>query len=214
MNPEDPPDDWPPALETKRARVPPPERPHPERWPRWEPDRLGGEGAAPDEPRPGGLLGDRGGGRDGRRHGAAEHEPRLDDATRAQVRAADPDASAWVSANAGSGKTRVLTDRVARLLLRGVSPGRVLCLTYTKAAASEMQLRLFRRLGAWSMLSDAELRRADAPPRRRHRPTGRSISRTRAASSPRRSRRRAGSRSRRSTPFARRSCAASPSRPA
>ncbi len=71
--------------------------------------------------------------------------------------AADPDASAWVSANAGSGKTRVLTDRVARLLLRGVSPGRVLCLTYTKAAASEMQLRLFKRLGAWSMMDDAAL---------------------------------------------------------
>ena len=87
----------------------------------------------------------------------AAHEAALDDATRAQIRAADPDASAWVSANAGSGKTRVLTDRVARLLLRGVSPGRVLCLTYTKAAASEMQLRLFQRLGAWAMMSDTKL---------------------------------------------------------
>ena len=71
-----------------------------------------------------------------------------DDATLRQVEAARPDRSTWLSANAGSGKTRVLTDRVARLLLDGVLPEHVLCLTYTKAAASEMQNRLFRRLGA------------------------------------------------------------------
>ena len=58
----------------------------------------------------------------------------------------------------GSGKTRVLTDRVARLLLDGVSPQHILCLTYTKAAAGEMQNRLFRRLGEWAMLEDAALR--------------------------------------------------------
>ncbi|GFE49372.1 double-strand break repair helicase AddA [Roseobacter cerasinus] len=81
-----------------------------------------------------------------------------DDATEAQVRAARPDASTWLAANAGSGKTRVLTDRVARLLLDGVQPHHILCLTYTKAAASEMQNRLFRRLGAWAMLPEAELR--------------------------------------------------------
>ncbi len=79
------------------------------------------------------------------------------DATAAQILAARPDTSTWVSANAGSGKTRVLTDRVARLLLDGVAPQRVLCLTYTKAAATEMQNRLFARLGAWAMLDDATL---------------------------------------------------------
>ena len=83
-----------------------------------------------------------------------------DEASERQVQAADPRASTWLSANAGSGKTRVLTDRVARLLLDGVEPQRILCLTYTKAAASEMQNRLFRRLGEWAMLDDAELRRA------------------------------------------------------
>ncbi|MEM9970238.1 MAG: double-strand break repair helicase AddA, partial [Pseudomonadota bacterium] len=80
-----------------------------------------------------------------------------DDATRAQNRAADPSVSTWLAANAGSGKTKVLTDRVARLLLAGVLPQRILCLTYTKAAASEMQNRLFRRLGGWAMLDDRAL---------------------------------------------------------
>ena len=80
-----------------------------------------------------------------------------DEATRRQIEAADPDRSTWLSANAGSGKTRVLTDRVARLLLNGVPPQNVLCLTYTKAAAGEMQNRLFRRLGGWAMLDDARL---------------------------------------------------------
>lgn len=83
-----------------------------------------------------------------------------DAATQAQVRAADPIASTWLSANAGSGKTLVLTDRVARLLLSGVSPQHILCLTYTKAAASEMQNRLFKRLGEWAMLDQASLRGA------------------------------------------------------
>ncbi|WP_145107454.1 double-strand break repair helicase AddA [Cereibacter sediminicola] len=85
---------------------------------------------------------------------------RRDEASERQVQAADPRASTWLSANAGSGKTRVLTDRVARLLLDGVEPQRILCLTYTKAAASEMQNRLFRRLGEWAMLEDAALRAA------------------------------------------------------
>ncbi len=75
-----------------------------------------------------------------------------DEATLRQMAAARPDMSTWLSANAGSGKTRVLTDRVARLLLDGVDPQHILCLTYTKAAASEMQNRLFLRLGAWAML--------------------------------------------------------------
>ena len=80
-----------------------------------------------------------------------------DDATERQVQAAAPLRSTWLSANAGSGKTRVLTDRVARLLLSGVLPQRILCLTYTKAAASEMQNRLFRRLGEWAMMPDDAL---------------------------------------------------------
>lgn len=84
----------------------------------------------------------------------------FNDATRAQIDAARPDASTWLGANAGSGKTRVLTDRVARLLLQGVQPQHILCLTYTKAAASEMQNRLFKRLGAWAMLADTALRTA------------------------------------------------------
>jgi ATP-dependent helicase/nuclease subunit A len=84
----------------------------------------------------------------------------MSDATRAQVRAATPDRSSWVSANAGSGKTRVLTDRVARLLLAGTDPQKILCLTYTKAAAAEMQNRLFKTLGGWAMLEDDDLRAA------------------------------------------------------
>ena len=80
-----------------------------------------------------------------------------DDATARQIKAARPDASTWLAANAGSGKTRVLTDRVARLLLDGVEPQHILCLTYTKAAASEMQNRLFRRLGEWAMRGNADL---------------------------------------------------------
>ena len=82
----------------------------------------------------------------------------FDAATTAQITAADPGSSTWLSANAGSGKTRVLTDRVARLLLQDVPPERILCLTYTKAAASEMQNRLFKRLGEWAMKPDADLR--------------------------------------------------------
>ena len=81
-------------------------------------------------------------------------------ATLAQIRASNPNGSTWLSANAGSGKTRVLTDRVARLLLEGVSPENILCLTYTKAAASEMQNRLFERLGKWAMLDDRNLRKS------------------------------------------------------
>lgn len=79
------------------------------------------------------------------------------EATLRQQHAADPGGSTWLSANAGSGKTRVLTDRVARLLLEEVPPQNILCLTYTKAAAGEMQNRLFKRLGEWAMRDDARL---------------------------------------------------------
>ncbi|MEM7212390.1 MAG: double-strand break repair helicase AddA [Pseudomonadota bacterium] len=77
--------------------------------------------------------------------------------TDAQLQATDPARSNWVTANAGSGKTHVLTQRVARLLLEDVPPHKILCLTYTKAAASEMQTRLFRLLGDWAMASQADL---------------------------------------------------------
>lgn len=81
-----------------------------------------------------------------------------DAASLAQMGAANPAGSVWLAANAGSGKTRVLTDRVAWLLLDGTAPERILCLTFTKAAAGEMQNRLFQRLGAWAMLPDDDLR--------------------------------------------------------
>ncbi|MEO0993127.1 MAG: double-strand break repair helicase AddA [Pseudomonadota bacterium] len=77
-----------------------------------------------------------------------------------QADAANPASSAWVGANAGSGKTRVLTERVARLLLDGAQPEAILCLTYTKAAAVEMQRRLFGLLGDWAMAEDAPLAEA------------------------------------------------------
>lgn len=74
--------------------------------------------------------------------------------------AADPFLSAFVSANAGSGKTRVLTNRVARLLLAGAEPSTILCITFTKAAAAEMSDRLFKLLGQWALAGDAELQKA------------------------------------------------------
>jgi ATP-dependent helicase/nuclease subunit A len=84
----------------------------------------------------------------------------MNDASTRQIAAADPARNTWLSANAGSGKTRVLTDRVARLMLGGVEPQHILCLTYTKAAASEMQNRLFKRLGEWAMMPEPALRLA------------------------------------------------------
>ncbi len=75
-----------------------------------------------------------------------------------QTIASNPAISAFVSANAGSGKTSTLVSRVARLLLAGARPDTLLCVTYTKAAAAEMQRRLFERLGAWAVADDAALR--------------------------------------------------------
>jgi ATP-dependent helicase/nuclease subunit A len=74
-----------------------------------------------------------------------------------QARASDPAASAFVSANAGSGKTHVLVQRVIRLLLDGVAPEKILCITFTKAAAANMAERVFTTLGHWVTLDDAEL---------------------------------------------------------
>ncbi|TAJ87694.1 MAG: double-strand break repair helicase AddA [Reyranella sp.] len=78
-------------------------------------------------------------------------------ATEAQRRATTPDHSAWVEANAGTGKTKVLTDRVTRLLLNDVKPERILCLTFTKAAAAEMRNRLAHQLGRWALADEATL---------------------------------------------------------
>src|SRR5215218_5706504 len=75
----------------------------------------------------------------------------------AQRDASDPERSVWVRANAGSGKTYVLTARVLRLLLSGVKPEEILCLTYTKAAAAEMRGRVGQRLGQWALMSETEL---------------------------------------------------------
>ncbi len=75
----------------------------------------------------------------------------------AQARASDPAASAFVSANAGSGKTHVLVQRVVRLLLDGVRPEKILCITFTKAAAANMAQRVFETLGHWITLDDAAL---------------------------------------------------------
>ena len=74
--------------------------------------------------------------------------------------AADPRTSAWVSANAGTGKTHVLIDRISRLLLADVRPERLLCLTFTKAAAATMANRLNERLALWARSSDDELRKS------------------------------------------------------
>src|SRR3977135_358962 len=82
----------------------------------------------------------------------------IPDAVRAtQARASDPAASAFVSANAGSGKTHVLVQRVIRLLLSGVPPEKILCITFTKAAAANMAERVFSTLGHWVTLDDDAL---------------------------------------------------------
>ena len=78
----------------------------------------------------------------------------------AQRQASDPLASAWVSANAGSGKTTVLTQRVIRLLLGETDPGRILCLTFTKAAAAHMANKVFGSLSRWAVLPDEDLAQA------------------------------------------------------
>ncbi|MFC4271731.1 double-strand break repair helicase AddA [Sneathiella chungangensis] len=77
-----------------------------------------------------------------------------------QKQAADPAKSVWVSASAGSGKTRVLVERSLRLMLAGTPPEKILCITYTKAAAAEMANRLNGVLGGWSVMTDAELEKS------------------------------------------------------
>ncbi|MEW6438978.1 MAG: double-strand break repair helicase AddA [Pseudomonadota bacterium] len=77
-----------------------------------------------------------------------------------QRKASDPATSVWVSANAGSGKTHVLAQRVLRLLLDGVPPAKILCLTFTKAAAANMAERVFKSLSDWTARDDASLAKA------------------------------------------------------
>lgn len=79
------------------------------------------------------------------------------EAAERQRLAADGSASVWVAASAGTGKTKVLTDRVLNLMLRGSPPSRILCLTFTKAAAAEMANRINRRLGDWTTAEDGAL---------------------------------------------------------
>jgi ATP-dependent helicase/nuclease subunit A len=85
--------------------------------------------------------------------------PAIDLANAQQLAASDPATSAFVAASAGSGKTKLLTDRLLRLMLRGTAPEKILCLTYTKAAAAEMTIRLNRRLGDWVVMEAAKLER-------------------------------------------------------
>ncbi len=81
----------------------------------------------------------------------------IETANQEQRDASDPATSAFVAASAGSGKTKLLTDRLLRLMLAGTKPQKILCLTYTKAAAAEMAIRLNRRLGEWVAMPDAKL---------------------------------------------------------
>jgi ATP-dependent helicase/nuclease subunit A len=82
----------------------------------------------------------------------------IPDAARAcQNAAADPERSVFVSANAGSGKTHVLVQRVINLLLRGEDPAKILCITFTKAAAANMATRVFDTLAEWTTLDDTAL---------------------------------------------------------
>ena len=87
----------------------------------------------------------------------SRHKPLASDPDTQQRNASHPHVSAWVKASAGSGKTKVLTQRVMRLLLQGVRPERILCLTFTRAAAAEMAIRITRQLSAWATCDDNAL---------------------------------------------------------
>ena len=82
---------------------------------------------------------------------------RINLASSKQRLASDPSFSVWVEASAGTGKTKVLSDRVLRLLLDDTAPSRILCLTYTKAAAVEMSNRIAERLSSWAISDDTKL---------------------------------------------------------
>lgn len=87
----------------------------------------------------------------------SQRQQRIALASAQQQKASDPTSSVWVEASAGTGKTKVLTDRVLRLLLNDANPARILCLTYTKAAASEMNNRIIDCLAKWAVIPEAEL---------------------------------------------------------
>ncbi len=84
-------------------------------------------------------------------------------ATERQAMAADAHASVWVDASAGTGKTKVLVDRVLRLLLprhdgqAATPPNRILCVTFTNAAAAEMIARIQAVSQSWLVMDDATL---------------------------------------------------------
>lgn len=103
----------------------------------------------------------------------------IDIANQEQLKASNPKISAFVAASAGSGKTKLLTDRLLRLMLSGTPPEKILCLTYTKAAAAEMAIRLSRRLGEWAVSSDehldTELTKLDVPTTAKSRTTARKL---------------------------------------
>src|SRR6267142_6312734 len=82
---------------------------------------------------------------------------RIAAATARQRRALQPAESVWVAASAGTGKTKVLTDRLLALMLDGTDPSRILCLTFTRAAAAEMANRVNHRLAAWATLPPGAL---------------------------------------------------------
>src|SRR6266853_5620551 len=82
---------------------------------------------------------------------------RIADATARQRRALEPTESVWVAASAGTGKTKVLTDRLLALMLGGTDPAHILCLTFTRAAAAEMANRVNDRLAAWTTLPPGAL---------------------------------------------------------
>ena len=86
-----------------------------------------------------------------------QREERIAIASAQQRSASDPQYSVWVEASAGTGKTKVLSDRVLRLLLAGANPSKILCLTYTKAAAVEMNNRIASRLSSWAVMPEEKL---------------------------------------------------------
>src|SRR5580704_12037794 len=80
-----------------------------------------------------------------------------DEVRRQQRTAANPKVSSWLAANAGSGKTHVLAQRVINLLLEDIEPEKILCITFTKAAAANMAKRVFDTLAVWTTLDDTAL---------------------------------------------------------
>lgn len=83
----------------------------------------------------------------------------IEESSNLQKNASNPSNSCFVLASAGSGKTKILTDRVLRILVSGVKASKILCLTFTKVAAIEMKERIFRELTSWCIISNQELQK-------------------------------------------------------